>query len=435
MTAPWPMRRQLMLAFAAFALVVAVLFGAFALLFTYAVEDRFFTDALRDEASAQLAQRARSGQWMAPRSEGMRLYANPSEFPDDLREAFLEHPAQSEFAGAAGRHYHLLRLSPDAQGVPAAFLVAEVREQLVVRRLRGGMLQWLAWSAVAMLLLALLLGYALARRTTASLATLSDRIEAMQPTDPPTALGQPFASREVGVLARGLEALTGRVHAFVAREREFTRDASHELRTPLAVIHSACERLEHEPSLSDAARHQLAFVRQSVWQLERTVATLLALAREEHAMLPIEMLMLSSEVEQVVLEQGVLLDGKPVDVVVDVPMQARMPAPPAVLRIILANLIGNAFAHTAAGGRVRIDVRDGRLRITNSEGIAPGMREALHEPFAKGAESAGHGLGLAIVHRLCERHAIDVRIESSGQGTCASLAPGAGAQEAVQAKA
>ena len=39
-----------------------------------------------------------------------------------------------------------------------------------------------------------------------------------------------------------------------------------------------------------------------------------------------------------------------------------MPAPPAVLRIILANLIGNAFAHTAAGGCVRIDVRDGRLR-------------------------------------------------------------------------
>ncbi len=419
----WPMRRQLMLAFAIFAVVVAMLFGMFAVLFTYAVEDTFFENALRDEADAQLSHHAARGQWTAPRSDVMRVYTDPAAFPADLRERFREHPSRSEFAGTQGRHYHVLRLSPDQGEAAPAFLVAEVHRQLVVRRLRGEMLGWLAWSALVVLVLALAIGYALARRTTAPLAALTARIETMRPSDPPQALAGPAATREVGVLAAGLEALAARVHAFILREREFTRDASHELRTPLAVIHSACERLGHDDSLSESARRQVEFMRQSVWQLERTVELLLTLAREEHAALPAEAVAVLPLVEQVVLEQAVVLEGKTVEIVVDVPTTARLNAPPLVLRIVLANLIGNAFAHTTHGGRVRIDLDGVHLRIANSEPIAGGLANAAASPFAKGHASTGWGLGLAIVARLCERHAIELDIGSAADGTCARLAP------------
>ena len=45
--------------------------------------------------------------------------------------------------------------------------------------------------------------------------------------------------REIVVLGDALKHLVERVNAFVAREREFTRDVSHELRSPLTVMRVA----------------------------------------------------------------------------------------------------------------------------------------------------------------------------------------------------
>ena len=430
MSASWPLRRRLMLAFAAFALVVATLFGAYAILLVYSVEDEFFGDALRLEAAAQLEHHARTGRWTAPRSNYITLHEDPSSFPPDLRERYRAEPARSEHAGDAGRHYHLLRIGTRSATDSRVFLVAEVSRHLVVRRIRGDVLQWLAWGALGVVALALLAGYALAHRTAAPLTALARRVEAMQPDDPPQALTREFSTREVEVLARGLESLAARVHAFVVREREFTRDASHELRTPLAVIHSTCERLGHDASLSAAARRQIDFLRQSAWQLQQTVSTLLSLAREENAASPAEAVAVLPLLEQVVVEQAILLEGKPVDVTVDVPPRARITLPPAVLRIVLGNLVGNAFAHTAAG-QVRIDTGGGRLRIANADGMDATVRDAPYQPFVKGEASSGHGLGLAIVRRLCESHAIDLRITTGPQGTTTSLALDSGNDSAL----
>ena len=50
-----------------------------------------------------------------------------------------------------------------------------------------------------------------------------------------------------------------------------------------------------------------------------------------------------------------------------------------------------------------------------------GFGEHDFAPFAKGEESTGFGLGLSIVRRLCERHAIDLRFEQEEDGTVAYL--------------
>jgi signal transduction histidine kinase len=85
-----------------------------------------------------------------------------------------------------------------------------------------------------------------------------------------------FPDDEVGMLARGLEALLQRIREFIVREQEFTRDASHELRTPLAVIRSAGECLM-PPSrhCRERGRQHVDHIRGSAAQLEQTVATLL----------------------------------------------------------------------------------------------------------------------------------------------------------------
>ncbi len=423
-TGPRPARRlrnRLMLSFAGFTLMVAALFGLYAVAFVYSVEDRFFNSMLKQEAATQLDHHARRGRWTAPRSGFMAVYPNPASLPDDLRAQHRGEPWRSEFAGSHGRHYHVLALDPPAPAT-RAWLVAEVSRQLVVRPIRDDLLGLLAWSALGVIALALLLGYGLARRTAAPLADLAARVGAMRPGQLPETFAESYPNDEVGILARGLQALIGRMRDFIAREQEFTRDASHELRTPLAVIRSATERLATEPALSAESRRQLDHVRESTRQLEQTVATLLALAREDRpdvvgtgptTLLPV--------IERVVVDLAPLLEGKPVTVELAVPCDAVIALPAGVLHILMSNLIGNAFAHSLHG-TVAIDVQAGWLRISNSGSpIADAVRADPCQAFGKGPDSAGMGLGLAIVRRLCDRYGVDLRLEATPVGTMASI--------------
>ena len=414
------LQRRLMLAFAAFALLTAAVFGMYAVIFMYAVEDEFFEAMLDQEVAAQLRHHAEAGAWATPRDASMTLHVDIATFPDDLRASYASEPQRHEFPGLAARHYHLKQINPPAPSA-RAWLVAEVSGQLVVRPMRDRILVLLAGSGLFIVAGALLVGYWLARRTTEPLARLAERVDTLSPDHLPDDIARGFGDDEVGILARGLEALAGRIQAFIAREQEFTRDASHELRTPLAVIRSAVERLITEPQLSEAGRAHLHHVRQSVLQLEQTVTSLLSLAREQHGARTDENVAVLPVLERVIIEQSVLLEGKPVSVEVEVAHSLQLRIPEPALHILLSNLIGNAFAHTA-GGTVRIDVEHGRLRITNSvDGSDPASRWQQPQAFSKREGSAGHGLGLTIVRRLCDVYGIDLRIDDAHGVVVASI--------------
>lgn len=411
------LRNRLMLAFAGFTLVVAALFGLYVAVFAYAVEDMFFNGLLEREAGEQIEHRARTGQWKAPRESWMQVIASPDQLPDGIAGTLAAEPRRTEFPGADGRHYHLKRLQPADADTPA-WLLAEVSQLLVVRPQRAALLQLLAWTGVAVISLALLLGWWLARRTTAPLSKLAQRVDQTDPQHMPDTFAADFPNDEVGVLAERLQALIARIRAFVSREREFTRDASHELRTPLTVIRSTTERLAREPGLSVSTRQGLAHIQQSTLQLEQTVTMLLTLAREQALPADGQPLRVLPMLERVVIEQSPLLDGKDIHLDLDVPTQATSPLPAAVLQVLLSNLIGNAFAHTDAG-QIRVAVEAQRLCISN-----PGAAisaDALR-PFVKDEASSGFGLGLAIVRRLCDHHGIDLVIDNTGQLTTVSFA-------------
>lgn len=401
--APRPRRRlrhRLMLAFSGFALLVAVLYGFYVVLFVYLVEDQMFNGLLEQEAKVQLHHLATQGGWARPALPGMAVHETATSLPDGLAARLAEEPWRREFAGDQGRHYHLRRLEPGD-----AWLVAEVSQQLVVRPMRGGILQWLGWSSLGVLVIAMLLGAWLARRMTAPLSRLSDVFAEASPSHLPTGFAESLPDDEVGALARTLQGLLVRIEAFVDREREFTRDASHELRTPLAVIRSACERMQARNDLPPDHRLQVGHIAQSVQQLERTVSTLLMLAREEHLQEAPTVVALLPVIERVIVDQAPLLEGRDVCVELRVDADAQAWLPAAVLHVVLSNLVGNAFAHTLEG-TVSIAVDGDWLDISNP-GTGVGAASLL--PFAKGAASNGHGLGLSIVQRLCARHAIGLR--------------------------
>ncbi len=414
------LQRQIMLVLAGFTLVVTTLFALYAIGFVYTVEDHFLMAQMSEEADYLKSVHARTGAWTSPRSTRMRVYTDPEKMPDAVRVALRSAPNRKEFTGDDGRHFHLMQLPTDGTK-PQAWLLYEVSKRLVVRPIRTQILFFLSWSGVVAVIASLAIGGWLTQRISAPLVRLADAVAAMQPNDLPERLPTRVSNDEVGVLARGLEQLIRRIRAFIAREQEFTRDASHELRTPLSVIRMAGERLAAEPGLSDSARLQLDHIRQSSTQLEQTVATLLALAREQTLDKDEEHTRCLPLIERVIIEQSPLIGDRAITVEVDVPDTFGFDKPIGVLHILLSNLIGNAFAHTERG-EVRIDTDGSILRIYN-HGIAidPRLRAQLHQPFRKRHGSAGFGLGLAIVQRLCDRYAIEMRIDHQESCTVASL--------------
>ncbi len=410
------LRNRLMLAFAAFTLAVTALFGLYAVVFAYTVEDMFFNAMLEREAEVQLRHRTGSGTWATPRESWMRVVEDADGLPAGIAATLRAEPRRTEFAGADGDHYHLRALdAPDA----SAWLVAEVSGLLVVRPQRNALLRLLAWSGVAMAALALVLGWWLARRTTAPLSRLAGLMADTAPDRLPAAFASEFRDDEVGLLARRLDDLVARIRAFVAREREFTRDASHELRTPLAVIRGSTERLATDPALSEEARHSLAHIRQSAASLEQTVDALLSLAREEALPGNGASTGVLALLERVVVDQSPLLEGKDITVDIDVPADAVMALPAPALNILLSNLVGNAFAHTREG-LISIRAHSGHLWIRNP---GAGVRAADLQPFAKAEASTGFGLGLSIAGRLCERYGIDLVIDEVEPGHMVARLP------------
>lgn len=410
-----------MLVLAGYAVLVGTLFGGLAMLFVYAVEDQFFVTTLHAEAERQRQHRSTHGNWTAPAQPFISLYAQGQGLPADLARQRVAHPGDVEFAGDAGRHYHLLRL--DADG---SLLVAEVSQQLVVRPLRQTLLAWLLAGGFAAVALALLLAAMLARRTSAPLARLAQAVAGSRPEALPGSLAQGLARDEVGELARHLDALHQRTRDFIAREQAFTADASHELRTPLTVLGIAIERLRQQaPSAQQTA---LASMQAALWQLQQTVELLLALAREAPADVsteaPAEEQPLLPVLEQTLLAHAPLLEQQGVQIELEVPPRTTRCWPPALTQLLVANLLANALAHARAP-QIRIEADAHRLSLCNVSDAPPtallAEGAAGRQPGLKGPSSSGQGLGLSIVRRLAERHGLSLTLSHEHGQTCATL--------------
>ncbi len=389
--------RQLMTAFAAFTLAVTLLFGLFAMVFAYEVEDRFFGQLLTQEAKRQQQQHKIQGIWPAPQSPFIRLHTTFGTLPADLSEQLALEPWRKEFFGIEGRHYHVQALAEPGK---APLLVAEVNQLLIVRPMREALLRWLAAWGLGMVALALALAWWLARRTSAPLEKLASQVGLADPAHLPQEIIGQSRSDEIGTVARGLDALMKRTRDFIEREQLFTRDASHELRTPLAVMRIALERLQHDTRLPGDVGSQIGALQAAVLLMDQTVNTLLLLAREEVPAIGDEVLILPL-IEKWTLAHESWLDQRQVTLSLQVSPQDRMALPAPVVQLLLANLLGNAVAHGTRGGKIRIGIETGALCIANLSADIP---SAAEEAYIKGEASAGFGLGLSIVRRLLTRY-------------------------------
>jgi signal transduction histidine kinase len=401
-------RTRLVWSFSLLSLLIIAIFGLFNFLFVYVVEDVFFERLVAEEKQYLTAGYDATGQLPEPRRSFIQIISTIDQLPADIREEYRRKPRREEYAGAQGRHYHL-----SYSKTPPFILVAEVSGYLVVRQFRTGILTVLVCSALVLLLIAISVAVILGNRLARPIESLAALFQKAPASDLPRGFAADYPNNEIGVLARCMEQAVERIDAFIAREQEFTRDVSHELRTPVAVMTGALELLEKQGS---ADQDVLRRMRSAVMLMEQNIETLLVLAREEPVQLTPSTALLPL-VESVVIDQAPLLNGKSVDVEVAVNPGLRISAQRGMLQILLNNLISNAFQHTDQG-KVAIHADDGKsLTITDTgTGIDPAIEDKVFSSFVKGENSAGFGVGLSIVKRLCERQGWQIDLQSSTSG-------------------
>ncbi len=266
-----------------------------------------------------------------------------------------------------------------------------------------------------LLILSLLLGRYVARRFVTPIATLATAVMDRDPKQELPLLGN---TDEMGVLARAFSARTAELQQFLVRERFFTGDVSHELRTSLTVIIGAAEilvkRTADAPELSAPAQRIL----RAATEATEFVTVLLLLARAPQLIDAPETRLGPLIREE--MERGRLLcAGKPVSMELSLDGDPAVFARRELLATAIGNLIRNACQYTGKGS---VLIRAGGHSVT-VEDTGPGIPEAVRArlsgqvPASTAAgSSAGSGIGLALVKRICEHLGATLLVEDRPGG-------------------
>ncbi|MFM7118790.1 MAG: sensor histidine kinase [Gammaproteobacteria bacterium] len=230
------------------------------------------------------------------------------------------------------------------------------------------------------------------------------------------------ADAEVLAMIEALDSFSGRLQAFVERERIFTRDAGHELRTPVAVLKGSLDLLEDRADRPLPERNALRRMRQTVDDMEALLETLLMLARESEIELPRDAVLVNDLVARQVelLQATAARGGNRLGLHEDGELRVR--APPKVVEIVIGNLLRNAANYTREGS-IDVTVTARSVRVTDSGvGMSSDELEKAFEPFYRVDQSRGltkgHGLGLSIVKRLVRQFGWSISAHSRpGEGT------------------
>lgn len=207
---------------------------------------------------------------------------------------------------------------------------------------------------------------------------------------------------------------------------------AHEIRNPLGTMRMKAENALAAPEPLRQARSQgaLEAVLAQTARLEDLVSSLLALTQpfRVHPE-PVDLQQLLDERLQAHAEMaqasGVqLATAVSAGLARDLREGRRPLLDPAQMARALDNLLLNALAHTADGGRVELGAdRDakGCLRLwiaDDGTGIAAELRDTLFEPFTT-ARPGGTGLGLALVREIVQAHGGRIALAKTAQGKTA----------------
>jgi len=244
--------------------------------------------------------------------------------------------------------------------------------------------------------------------------------------------GAPAISRrdEVAGLMRDFDAMAERLETLLKAQSRLLNDISHELRSPLARLNVALGLARQRTGVEST--DMLDRIELEAARLNELIGRILTLARLEDG-------------EQLVPQTPVPLDEIVESVSEDAEFEAQerhchvhtsiaqgnwqVRGNASLLHSAVENVVRNAIRYTQEGSAVEIDlksetrgIREAVLRVSDSgPGVPSDSLDKLFQPFyrlddARGRQTGGVGLGLAITERAVRFHGGKVSAFNRPQG-------------------
>ncbi|MGH8176132.1 MAG: sensor histidine kinase [Steroidobacter sp.] len=194
----------------------------------------------------------------------------------------------------------------------------------------------------------------------------------------------------------------------------FSYSVAHDLRAPLRLIHAHIQMLREYEGPPDAREPQIHLdqIQRGAKQMSTLIDGILALARLSQVELKREPTSLGALVDQALNQLGPDASGREIDWRIGA--LPTTTCDPGLMLQVFVNLIGNAMKYSRGRSHIRIeigtDAEGGENHIfIRDNGVGFDMRYAgklfgAFQRLHRQDEFEGAGVGLAIAHRIIERH-------------------------------
>ncbi len=289
----------------------------------------------------------------------------------------------------------------------------------------------LLWGVAITVLLGLVGGFAMSRRTMHRIETINEICREIMRGD----LSRRIPTRNTGDdfdnLIQSLNEMLDKIETLMIGMRQISDNIAHDLRTPLTHLRSRLELLRGSQADAVAGNEILEQTIADADSLLSTFSALLRIGRVEAGSLQagFHELNLESILLDVVELYEPLAEEKGQLMSLQTSGAGRLRGDRDLLFQALANLLDNAIKYTPEGGRIEIGLQNGArgpqvVVADNGPGIPAEAREQVFQRFFRleaSRSTPGNGLGMSLVAAVVSLHQADIRLENNGPGLRVTL--------------
>lgn len=194
---------------------------------------------------------------------------------------------------------------------------------------------------------------------------------------------------------------------------EMTNAIAHNLKTPLFVIGGFAENLKNEEN-TEKKLHNIEIIQEQTEEMDSLIHRMLDMSRFDSPALKLncEVFDFKPFIEKILENYYVHTEH---EIIFIYNSKAKIKADPALLKMVLENLIDNAEKYSDYGSDITIKVLDDVFSISNQcSSFDKENITKLWQPYfraAKGDNKSGSGIGLSIVKSALEMHKFKYKAE------------------------
>ena len=288
-------------------------------------------------------------------------------------------------------------------------------------------LGFLPYSLLVSFVLSLIASYLYARMISAPILEIKQMTKQMKRLDRTASL--PIHSQdEIGVLKQQINDLYHHLLEVIDNleqqkqenlkleqmKVEFLRGASHELKTPLASLKIILENMRDKIGRYKDRDRYLSVSLDIVDEMNQIVLEILSLSSVQELAGDKEWIQLDQVLEQILDQYKVLAQSRSLTIDNQIP-DKPVYMDPAILKLVLSNVISNAVKHSDVGGEIQLRLEEEGTHLA-VENTSQEMVETAEMPMTASRQKKEGGLGLFVVQHLLDHEELAYQFDKTAMG-------------------